>query len=476
MDGLAVVARLLLAVVFAISGVAKLRDRAGTRRAVEGFGLPEPLVGPVAGALPLIECATAAALVPGISARAGALAAIALLVAFIVGISVNLAQGRRPDCHCFGQLHSAPVGPWTLVRNAVLAVAAAIAGFGAGADAGGSVAAAIGDLDGTGIAISVVSLAAIVAGLFVLGSKRKDLLAGSQPVMQAPEGPPVGGRAPDFSLASSAGGDVSLTDLLARGKKVLLVFFSPSCAPCRRIAPELARWQRELPGRLTVAVLSSGTEEKVQQSTEEYEIGEILIDEGGVVAKRYGSLGTPGAVLIGASGDVAAGYAGGEGPMGDLLIEAFGLTELVAAVAADKEAADSHDHRHDDAAETPEASGALLDPGDIDASYVPVARSDVSIGEHEGETVLIDRGSGGVHLLNPTAALVWQCLDGTGTIAEIVGDIADVFGQGPGEVMGAVLEVVRRFGRQGLLAGVGIASDQSPSEATTLQETSRNAE
>jgi hypothetical protein len=56
----------------------------------------------------------------------GALGALALLSVFVVGISVNLARGRTPDCHCFGQLHSAQTGWKTLARNGVLA---AVAGF-----------------------------------------------------------------------------------------------------------------------------------------------------------------------------------------------------------------------------------------------------------------------------------------------------------------------------------------------------------
>jgi hypothetical protein len=35
---------------------------------------------------------------------------LALLVLFIVAIAVTLARGRKPDCHCFGQLHSKPIG------------------------------------------------------------------------------------------------------------------------------------------------------------------------------------------------------------------------------------------------------------------------------------------------------------------------------------------------------------------------------
>jgi hypothetical protein len=56
----------------------------------------------------------------------GTIGALALLLLFIVGIGANLARGRKPDCHCFGQLYSAPAGWKTLVRNGGLA---AIAGF-----------------------------------------------------------------------------------------------------------------------------------------------------------------------------------------------------------------------------------------------------------------------------------------------------------------------------------------------------------
>ena len=52
---LALVARVLLAAVFAVAGAAKLRDRPGTRQAVVDFGAPERLAGPLAVLLPLAE-------------------------------------------------------------------------------------------------------------------------------------------------------------------------------------------------------------------------------------------------------------------------------------------------------------------------------------------------------------------------------------------------------------------------------------
>src|SRR5947209_19976636 len=123
---LLLLAGLLLAAVFVVAGLAKLADRAGSRQALVGFGLPAALAAPLGLLLPLAELAVAVALLPAAWAWWGALGALALLLLFVSGIGYNLAHGRQPDCHCFGQLHSAPAGWPTLTRNLVLA---AIAGF-----------------------------------------------------------------------------------------------------------------------------------------------------------------------------------------------------------------------------------------------------------------------------------------------------------------------------------------------------------
>src|SRR5215211_1995154 len=120
------VARLLLVFVFAAAGTAKLADREGSRQAIVDFGVPSALAAPLGLLLPLAELAVAATLLPASTAWWGALGALALLSVFVVGISINLTRGRKPDCHCFGQLHSAPAGWKTLARNGVLAV---VAGF-----------------------------------------------------------------------------------------------------------------------------------------------------------------------------------------------------------------------------------------------------------------------------------------------------------------------------------------------------------
>src|SRR5688572_290590 len=117
--------RFLLAGVFGVAGVAKLRDLEGSRRGVRDFGVPEGLAGPLGVVLPLAELAVALALLPAATAWWGALGAAGLLLVFVAAISVNLARGRKPDCRCFGQIASGPIGPSTLARNGVLLVVAA---------------------------------------------------------------------------------------------------------------------------------------------------------------------------------------------------------------------------------------------------------------------------------------------------------------------------------------------------------------
>jgi uncharacterized membrane protein YphA (DoxX/SURF4 family) len=166
MDAALLIARLVLAGVFALAGVAKLSDLEGSRKAIIDFGLPAVLASPLALLLPLAELAVAAALIPASTAWWGALGALGLLMLFVVGISLNLARGRKPDCHCFGQLHSAPAGWKTLARNGVLA---AVAGFVLWEGYGVAGPSAISWLG----ALSAAQLLALVGGVLVLS-----LLAG----------------------------------------------------------------------------------------------------------------------------------------------------------------------------------------------------------------------------------------------------------------------------------------------------------
>src|SRR5215211_1025223 len=86
------IARVLLALIFATASVAKLGDREGSRRAIVDFGLPSALATSLGLLLPLAELAVAATLLPASTAWWGALGALALLSLFLVGIGINLAR------------------------------------------------------------------------------------------------------------------------------------------------------------------------------------------------------------------------------------------------------------------------------------------------------------------------------------------------------------------------------------------------
>src|SRR5690242_12665316 len=108
MPFIVLLARVVLALIFVVAGLAKLADLAGSQQALRDFGVPAKLSRPLGVLLPLAELVVAVALLPAVSAWWAALGALALLLLFVAGIGYNLARGRAPDCHCFGQLHSAP--------------------------------------------------------------------------------------------------------------------------------------------------------------------------------------------------------------------------------------------------------------------------------------------------------------------------------------------------------------------------------
>jgi hypothetical protein len=120
-----------LALLFAASALAKLRDPAGFAAAVAGYRLlPERLARPVAAAFVAAELALAGALcAPALRATA-AFGAAGLLLLYAFAIAWNLARGRRDiDCGCGGPFGGGrqPLSEALVVRNLVLA-AAALAG------------------------------------------------------------------------------------------------------------------------------------------------------------------------------------------------------------------------------------------------------------------------------------------------------------------------------------------------------------
>src|ERR1043165_4061639 len=97
-------ARLLLALVLGVAAWAKLTDFKGTARSMADFGVPVSLAPLFAVSVPILEVASALALLPAVSAWWGAVGAFTLMAVFMAAVAGNMALGREPDCHCFGQL------------------------------------------------------------------------------------------------------------------------------------------------------------------------------------------------------------------------------------------------------------------------------------------------------------------------------------------------------------------------------------
>ena len=344
LDVLVLASRLLLAGVLVVAAVSKLADREGSRQAVVAFGVPERLAAGVALLLPIAELTVAALLLPASTALAGALGALALLLLFSVAIAVNLARGRAPDCHCFGQLHSAPAGPGTLIRNGALAAVAAfaVAGILSGSDT--SAVAWVGELNGTettilaaGIVLAVLLAAGGMAFVSLLRAHGRVLVrleqmedtfaeaglrvADAAPVLEF--GLELGTPAPMFTAVDSAGAEVTLDDLLAPGPPLLLVFTSPHCGPCQALLPDVAEWQAEHAGRLTLAVASEGAPADVEAEVEALGLDHVLVDEKGELYRAFEANGTPSAVLIAPDGSIASRVAAGPDRIEALLADAL---------------------------------------------------------------------------------------------------------------------------------------------------------
>lgn len=338
-------ARLVLAGVFAVAGTAKLLDLTGGRKALVGFGLPPQLAAPIGWALPVAELLVATALVPQDSAWWGGLGALGLLLAFTAVIARSLVRGERPDCRCFGQLHAAPVGWSTLLRNGILGVFAVFV-LGAGwSDPGPSAlgwvavlppherpAAVLGLL-------AVVLLASVIAILVRVLVNQAQLLTSLKAIevrldegaqVERPEavqpdpGLPVGAPAPSFALPDLDGETRSLASLVAHGRPVLLLFVSLDCHPCAALAPKIAGWQREHANAVTMTMVSSGSADENRAKFGGLAAAAVLLQSRNEVADAYAAQWTPAAVLVGPTGRVASSVS-----YGDLAIRA-----LVAHAAA----------------------------------------------------------------------------------------------------------------------------------------------
>jgi peroxiredoxin len=274
------------------------------------------------------------------------LGALALLLLFIAGIGINLARGRQPDCHCFGQIHSAPASWSTLARNGVFAVVAGFILWGGRGGAGPSLFGWSGSLTAAqvvGFALGLILLAVLAAQWWVLihllrqngrllvrlEALESGLASGEVALSQngsQPAGLPINSPAPTFDLVDLYGETHSLGSLHAPGKQVMLLFIAPDCEPCTNLLPEVGRWQRDYSDEVTIALISRGDPEENRAKSEEHGVEHVLLQRDWEVSEAYRSDGTPSAVLIGPDGTIGSPLARGSEEVEVLMAQAVGAS------------------------------------------------------------------------------------------------------------------------------------------------------
>ena len=128
MGGVAVAGRVLVAIVFLVAAVAKVRDFDGFRRSVRDL---VPGTDPFGSLAPFTVVALeflvpVLLVVPTAPAGVGGFgAALGLDAGFVVVIARALRRGATTPCHCFGRASERRLGRPDLIRDLVLAVVAA---------------------------------------------------------------------------------------------------------------------------------------------------------------------------------------------------------------------------------------------------------------------------------------------------------------------------------------------------------------
>jgi peroxiredoxin len=110
------------------------------------------------------------------------------------------------------------------------------------------------------------------------------------------QGLTAGTVAPLFSLPRLDGGELSLQEY--RGRRVLLVFSDPACAPCKQLAGELERLHRRA-SDLTVLMVSRGDMATNQAHVAEHNLTfPVVLQRHWEISRAYAMFATPISYLI----------------------------------------------------------------------------------------------------------------------------------------------------------------------------------
>lgn len=116
--------RMLLGIVFVVSGVAKMWDIYGFSKIVSGYGvLSESMIVPVSILIPFAEFILGMMLLLNFHARVASLSLLVMVVVFTGLSAMRYLSGATSDCGCFGEVLQRKINANLFVENAALIVA-----------------------------------------------------------------------------------------------------------------------------------------------------------------------------------------------------------------------------------------------------------------------------------------------------------------------------------------------------------------
>jgi peroxiredoxin/uncharacterized membrane protein YphA (DoxX/SURF4 family) len=328
MEIVLLIIRLILFGVFAVSGVSKMLDPEGTEKAMREFGTPAEFTRFFSVALPFAELVFAVCFLFVSMSWVGAAGALLLLSSFTGGMIWQMAQGLAPDCHCFGQIHSEPVGWKSLIRNLVFALMAIFLLLQGRTNQGLDLA-----NTSTGMLQMVLILFLVIVGIVLLGYlvkltaqqneivRRLSLLELSSADPGAVErneagdpsdGLPIGAPLPDFAIPDLNGRITQFEHFLHGGKPFLFFFIGANCGPCESLLPEIREWEAELSDRMRFVFISHGD---VETNRQKFGTGDsvVLVEEKDrEFANSVHAKWTPTALFVDSDGNIASHIAAGD--------------------------------------------------------------------------------------------------------------------------------------------------------------------
>lgn len=324
MDVVLLLIRIFLFAVFAVAAIGKLLDLEGAEKSVKAFGTPPDLAKTFAILIPFAEMVFAVCLLFTGFSWLGAIGVFLLLTIFSGGMIAQMAQGKAPDCHCFGAIHSEPVSKKSLVRNIVFAVLAFVL-IACGANNQGLSFTDLTNEMAIQLFLGLATLGMLGAVVFYLKKiseqqtqimRRIEILElvsheGGHEVKRDDAGDPhdslpLGAIAPDFELPDLTGKMVTFEHLLAKVKPLLFFFVSPNCHPCEALLPEIEKWQDELKDKVEFVFISSGGAKENAEKFGTNKFKQILLQKEKEVSELFHAKWTPTAVFVNSDGIIAS--------------------------------------------------------------------------------------------------------------------------------------------------------------------------